>query len=42
MLDLAKDCKQIDNLVHMSTCYVNSDKFGMIEEKIYPLDRDPE
>mmetsp|Transcript_32848 Transcript_32848/g.29710 ORF Transcript_32848/g.29710 Transcript_32848/m.29710 type:complete len:430 (+) Transcript_32848:489-1778(+) len=42
MLDLAKASKNLDNMVHVSTCYVNSDKLGMIEEKIYEIDRDPE
>lgn len=26
----------------MSTAYVNCDKLGWIEEKIYPISRDPE
>ena len=32
---LAKKVKNLDNFVHISTAYVNSDKTGWIEEKIY-------
>lgn len=39
---LAKECKHILCLTHMSTCYVNSDKRGFIEEKIYEVDFDVE
>jgi thioester reductase-like protein len=44
MLDLAKECKKLESLVHVSTAYVNSDKPGFLEEKIYdcPGGEDPE
>jgi len=32
---LAQKVLNLENLVHVSTCYVNSDKEGFIEEKIY-------
>lgn len=28
VLELAKECKNLENFVHVSTAYVNSDKFG--------------
>jgi nucleoside-diphosphate-sugar epimerase len=42
MLDLAKDCKKLQAFTHVSTSYVNCDKRGVIEEKIYDIDIDPE
>ena len=42
MQQLAKDCKNIECFTHMSTSYVNSDKRGFIEEKIYDVDFDVE
>ncbi|CAI2365141.1 unnamed protein product [Moneuplotes crassus] len=42
MQQLAKDCKNIECYTHMSTCYVNSDKKGYIEEKIYDVTFDVE
>ena len=42
MQQLAKECKNIECFTHMSTCYVNADKRGFIEEKIYELDFDVE
>ncbi|KAM3137875.1 hypothetical protein pb186bvf_009956 [Paramecium bursaria] len=42
MLDLAKECKQLENFIHVSTAYVNSDQFGYLEEKIYNPDKDVE
>jgi thioester reductase-like protein len=44
ILDLAKECKKLLTLTHVSTAYVNSIRKGFIEEKIYPLDNngDPE
>lgn len=43
MLDLAKKCKDLGSFVHVSTCYVNSNRDnGHIEEKLYPLGFDPE
>jgi len=35
MMELAKQGKKVKNFVHVSTCYVNSDKRGWIEEEIY-------
>lgn len=35
MMELAKKAKLLKNFVHVSTCYVNSDKRGWIEEDIY-------
>jgi len=42
MLDLAKRCKQLESHVHISTCYVNSNFEGWIDEKLYDLGFDPE
>ena len=46
MLDLAKECKNIECFTHVSTAYTNSNFTGnnFIEEKIYDLDGglDPE
>lgn len=39
---LAKECGNIEVFTHVSTCYVNSDKLGDIEEKIYDVDFDVE
>ena len=41
MFALAKKCKQLLNFIHISTCYVNSDKEGFIEEKIYKHSENP-
>lgn len=47
IFDLGKKLKNLENLVHVSTAYVNSDKMGyilylsrFIEEKIYDVDYD--
>ena len=37
MLQLAKECRQLEVFTHVSTAYVNCDKFGQIEEKVYDL-----
>ena len=44
MLELASECKHLDVLTHVSTCYVNCDKQGSIKENIYPAsgEGDPE
>ena len=42
MLELAKKCVKLQVLVHVSTAYVNSDRPGLVEEKIYELEEDPE
>lgn len=39
---MAKNCIKLENFVHISTCYVNCDKFGFIEEIIYESQSDPE
>lgn len=35
VLELAKECKNLDVFTHVSTCYVNCDRDGYIEEEIY-------
>ena len=40
MLELAKECKHLDVFTHVSTCYVNCNRQGVIEEDIYDLDMD--
>jgi hypothetical protein len=42
MFELAKSCHKLENFLHISTCYVNSDKVGYIEEEIYDLEEDAE
>lgn len=44
VLQLAKECHKLKTLTHVSTAYVNSDRRGFIEEKIYKLkgNEDPE
>ena len=43
MLEIGKKCKNIGAFLHVSTCYVNSNRAnGLIEEKVYPLGFDPE
>ena len=44
MLELAKECKKLLSFTHVSTAYVNSNRTGFIEEKIYdlPCVSDPE
>eukprot|EP00825_Cyclidium_porcatum_P051600 TRINITY_DN9551_c0_g1_i2.p1 TRINITY_DN9551_c0_g1~~TRINITY_DN9551_c0_g1_i2.p1 ORF type:complete len:280 (-),score=44.03 TRINITY_DN9551_c0_g1_i2:217-1056(-) len=42
LFELAKKVKHLANFVQISTCYVNSDKSGYIQEKIYDYDDDPE
>lgn len=37
MLELAKECKKLLSFTHVSTAYVNSNRTGFIEEKIYDL-----
>lgn len=41
VLKLAKSCKNIISFVQISTAYVNCDKEGWVEEKIYPITRNP-
>lgn len=42
ILELAKECKKLQILTHVSTSYVNCDKRGLIEEKVYDIERDSE
>jgi fatty acyl-CoA reductase len=44
MLELAKECQKLKAFTHVSTAYVNCNRHGFIEEKIYDLenDEDPE
>jgi len=42
MLELAKECENLLVFTHVSTAYVNANREGYIEEKIYPSDVDPE
>ena len=35
MLELASQCRRIEIFTHVSTCYVNCDKKGYIQERIY-------
>jgi fatty acyl-CoA reductase len=44
MLDLAQNAKNIEVFTHVSTAYVNSNRVGSIEEKVYDLEggKDPE
>ena len=39
---LAQRFDKLESFVHVSTAYVNCNRKGFIEEKIYPLDFDPE
>ena len=41
VLKLAKACKHMKSFVQISTAFVNCDKEGWVEEKIYPITRDP-
>jgi fatty acyl-CoA reductase len=42
LLHLAKRCKHLQVMTHVSTTYVNSDKSGYIDEKIYDYPNDPD
>jgi hypothetical protein len=39
---MAQNCPNIEIFTHVSTCYVNSEKTGFIDEKIYEYFGDPE
>lgn len=41
VLELAKACKNLTSLVQISTAYVNCDKQGWVDERIYPIAVDP-
>ncbi len=40
--DMAQSCDNLKAFIHMSTCYVNSNKRGWIEERLYDLNFDVE
>ena len=40
MLDLAKECRNLEVFTHVSTAYTNSDRLGFIEEKVRDLEGD--
>lgn len=42
ILELAKKCVSLESYVQVSTAYVNCDKQGWIDERLYPSGRDPE
>lgn len=42
MLELATQCKKLQIYTHVSTCYVNCEKFGYIKEQIYDIPEDSE
>jgi hypothetical protein len=42
MMDLASACPNLAIYTHVSTCYVNCEKFGFIKEQIYDIPEDPE
>jgi len=35
LLSLANDCPNLEAFVQVSTCFVNNDKSGLVDEKIY-------
>ena len=35
LLMLAEECKNIEVFCHVSTCYVNADRTGYVEERLY-------
>ncbi|KAF5222770.1 hypothetical protein ECC02_004101 [Trypanosoma cruzi] len=43
VLAIAKECRKLEAMVHVSTCYVNYNLRGStVEERLYPLPFDPE
>jgi len=38
IFELCLECKNLENFIHISTCYTNSDRKGYIEEDIYNPD----
>jgi glycerone phosphate O-acyltransferase/fatty acyl-CoA reductase len=42
ILELAKNCRSLEAYVQISTAYVNCDKRGWVDERLYPYPRDPE
>ena len=41
VFELAKKTKHLENFLHVSTAYSNSNIKGEIEERVYPIDDDP-
>ena len=41
VLALARECSKLKSFVHVSTCYVNSNRRGFVRETIYPCPYDP-
>ena len=41
VLQLAKECRHTTSFVQISTAYVNCDKESWVDEKIYPIERNP-
>ena len=41
VFELAKKTKHLENFLHISTAYSNSNIKGEIEERVYPIDDDP-
>lgn len=41
VIELAKNCKNLSAFVQISTAYVNCDKLGWIQEKVYPYNENP-
>ena len=42
LLAIAQQCSRLSAFVHVSTCYVNSNRRGWMDEKLYPLGFDPD
>ncbi len=40
MLELAHQCERLLVFTHVSTAYVNCEKFGLIKEQIYDIEVD--
>ena len=40
VLELAQECKNLEVLTHVSTCYVNCNRQGHIDEEVYDTDMD--
>ena len=41
LLELSKTFHSVKSFLYVSSAYANSDKFGRIEEKLYPMKQDP-
>jgi long-chain acyl-CoA synthetase len=42
MMDVARDCRRLEAVVHISTCYVSGTRKGWVEEEVAPPDFDVE